>query len=293
MSNPKLSRFLLGGTRRVLQVGGYRSHYVSTPLGKIHYFRAEGRGSLPPMVFLHGLGAHGAELAPVFWQLRRYARAIITIDLPVHGWSEAPHGGITPENLARMLNLAVDEILQRDPPALFFGNSLGGFAAIRYFLHRPEFVHSLVLSSPGGAHISMDELLELKRIFADATQANPQEFIHRLYNHPPFYAWLLEMEVKTRFGRSEMEQLMQQFHPDNLLQPQEIQQINVPTLLLWGKEDRILVDHLRFWREHIPAHVRLEEPAHFTHCPYMEMPTELALRIRDFARLHRDQHQAV
>lgn len=283
----KLSSSFMSGTRHLLQLNRFQSLWVDTSFGKIHYFYGKGQGALPPMLFLHGLGAHAAELAPVFWKLRKYCQGIIAVDLPVHGWSDSPNQGVTPKTLQMMLNEALDKILAPSPPVLVFGNSLGGLSAIRYTNHNPENIAMMVLSSPGGAPVARDQLLKLKGIFAEATQHRPEEFVSRLYNQPPAYSWLMEKEIKIRFAKADLRQIMDQFHSDHLLHPDELHSIHVPTLVLWGQDDRILEEHIHFWREHLPARWRLEEPGHFTHCPYMEMPEELALRIRDFARLHR------
>jgi abhydrolase domain-containing protein 6 len=286
MPKKTLSTFVLQASRHLLQADGYISRFVDTREGRIHYYRAKSQGTLPVMVFLHGLGAHGADLTPLFRPLRKHARAIVVMDLPVHGLSDAPRSGVLPGPLNQMLFEALDSILKDDGPALLFGNSLGGLAAIRYTNYAPKNVHSLVLSSPGGAPVDDEKLQRLRQIFATATQERPGEFVDRLYNKPPLHRRLMEAEIKLRYANQNVRSIFDHFDPDHLLTPEEIQAIQVPTLMIWGKQDRILEEHVEFYREHKPAHFRLEEPAHFTHCPYMEMPEELAIQIRNFARLH-------
>lgn len=287
MPKKTLSRLLLQTSRHFLQADGYSSRFAETSEGRIHYYRANSNGPLPVMVFLHGLGANGADLTPLFRPLRRYCQGIVVVELPVHGLSESPRSGVEPEPLNAMLNQALDQILKADEPVLIFGNSLGGLAAIRYTNHSPQNVHSLVLSSPGGAPVDPEKLEKLRQIFASATQDRPGEFVNRLYNTPPVYRKLMEEEIRLRFASEGMRRIFEHFDPLNLLTPADIQSIQVPTLLIWGKQDRILEEHVEFYRTHKPSHFKLEEPAHFTHCPYMEMPEELAIRIRDFARQNR------
>ena len=287
MPKKALSSFVLQASRHLLQADGYLSRFVTTSEGRVHYYRARSSGPLPVMVFLHGLGAHGADLTPLFRPLRKYARGIVVLDLPVHGLSESPRNGVLPGPLNQMLFEALDQILAEDDPALIFGNSLGGLAAIRYTNHTPENVHALVLSSPGGARVEQEQLNKLRQIFATATLERPGEFVDRLYNKPPPHRLLMEAEIQLRFADENLRRIFEHFDPDHLLTPEEIQSIAVPTLMIWGKQDRILEEHVEFYRTHKPEHFRLEEPEHFTHCPYMEMSEELAIRIRDFARLHR------
>jgi len=286
MPTPQISRFLQDAFRQLLKLDGYTSHYAETPLGRLHYYQAEGSGRLPPMVFLHGLSAHAAELAPVFRRLRRYSQRIIAVDLPVHGFSDAPNTGIFDETMSELFYHGMNQILEKLPPILIFGNSLGGLGAIRYTNRHPDKVRLLVLSSPGGAGITGEQLHQLGEIFSHHTQFKPGSFVERLYNKPPLYRWMIEQEVRVRFARPELRELLKQFHTDHLLQPEELQQIQQPTLLIWGKQDRLLENHLDFFKTHMPGHVKLHEPAHFTHCPYMETPQELAQKILHFALLH-------
>jgi len=286
MPTPKFSRFLMHSARRLMQVDGYASAFVQTSLGKLHYYQAAGSGHLPPMVFLHGMGAHGADLYPLFRLLRRSTQRLVVVDLPAHGWSEAPQPVIHPGALMEMFFEGLDQILADAEPALLFGNSLGGMGAIRYCRHNPAKVRLLILSSPGGARVSAEQIAQLQSVFAHETQHQPAGFINRLYNQPPALRWLVEKEIQQRFGRSELKTVMSQFHPDNLLHPDELQHITMPALLIWGQQDRILENQLHFFQTHLPNHVKIMEPSHFTHCPYMEMPQELAHQIRSFARLH-------
>ncbi len=286
MPKKTLSSFVLQASRHLLQADGYFSRFVHTRQGRVHYYRAKSNGTLPPMVFLHGLGAHGADLTPLFRPLRKYARSITVLDLPVHGLSDPPRDGVLPGPLNTMLFEALDHLLKDEEPALIFGNSLGGLAAIRYTNHAPHNVHSLVLSSPGGAPVDEEKLTRLRQIFATATQERPGEFVDRLYNKAPLHRALMEAEIQLRFANENIRRIFDHFDPDHLLTPEEIQSIHVPTLMIWGQQDRILEEHVEFYREHKPQHFRLEEPAHFTHCPYMEMSEELAIRMVNFARLH-------
>lgn len=286
MPTEKLSRIVFHSSRHLLQVGGYRSYFVQTSLGRVHYYQAQGSGTLPPMVFVHGMGAHAADLYPLFRRLRRYAQAIIAVDLPAHGWSETPQPEVTPASLNQMFCEALDQILKNQPPALLFGNSLGGLGVIRYSRHQPANIAQLVLSSPGGAALSEAQLHKLHGIFAHETQHTPAAFLARLYNQPPALGWLVAREVQLRFRQPGLQAVIQTLDPEHLLRPEDLQQIQVPTLMIWGQQDRILEDQVHFFREHLPDHAHILEPDHFTHCPYMEMPEELALQIRNFARLH-------
>lgn len=284
MPTESLSKLCLQATRRILTSTGYASKTIQTAQGTVHYFDAPGQGQLMPMVFLHGLGAHAAELFPTFHRLKRYTRRLIAVDLPIHGWSGTPRDGIRPPELHAMLFEALDQIL--DEPVLLFGNSLGGLAAIRYALHSPQNVGQLVLSSPGGASLPEEELEAVRQLFGRLTQHEPDRFVKLLYAKTPRYRWFAEKEVRLRFSRPALGELMSHIRSTELLRPEDLPAIQAPTLLIWGQQDRILENQLRFFKQHMPAHFKLIEPPHFGHAPYMEHERELAHLILSFARLH-------
>ena len=70
---------------------------------------------------------------------------------------------------------------------------------------------------------------------------------------------------------------------DDLLTPGVLARLSMPTLLLWGKRDRILpASSLEFFKRHLPPHAEVEEPWSFGHSPFLEQPEELARRIASF-----------
>ncbi|MFY0534829.1 alpha/beta fold hydrolase [Nannocystis pusilla] len=65
--------------------------------------------------------------------------------------------------------------------------------------------------------------------------------------------------------------------------PDELAVLQPPTLILWGRSERLLPSaSLEFFRRAVPAHVRIEEPDEFGHCPYLDRPRAVADRIAAF-----------
>ena len=65
--------------------------------------------------------------------------------------------------------------------------------------------------------------------------------------------------------------------PD-FLKPHMLARIGVPTVLVWGGADRLLpASGLDFFRAHLPAHAIIAAPPSFGHCPFLDMPDELAV----------------
>ena len=99
---------------------------------------AETRGSGPDVILLHGWGLHGG-----IWEDTAQALAaefrVTCIDLPGHGRSPWPSGGIDLAALTRRLAAAVPA------PAVWVGWSLGGMIALRLAADFPQQVRRLAL----------------------------------------------------------------------------------------------------------------------------------------------------
>ncbi|HEX8795332.1 MAG TPA: alpha/beta fold hydrolase, partial [Polyangiaceae bacterium] len=101
--------------------------WVDTPLGPVHTYDVEGRGSLPPMVLLHGLGASATPFGPMMGRLRPHVSRLVAPDYPGHGFSGEAAGVVTPTALFEAMTTALDALLVE--PAVLVGNSLGGAVA--------------------------------------------------------------------------------------------------------------------------------------------------------------------
>src|SRR5688500_1973147 len=96
----------------------------------------ETRGSGPALVMLHGWAMHGGVFAPLCAALEdRFSLHLV--DLPGHGHSR---DDTTPLSLEAVC----DALLERLPPALWMGWSLGGLFALKAALQRPDAVQGLI-----------------------------------------------------------------------------------------------------------------------------------------------------
>ncbi|HNH48399.1 MAG TPA: alpha/beta hydrolase, partial [Myxococcota bacterium] len=107
-----------------LRAQGFSSRFYATSGGEVHLMEADGQGSGPPILMLHGLGSCSADYFFLMPALRKKARRIITLDFPGHGASGLPSAGMSPPVLERALLEVADQLLSE--PMVVFGNSLGG-----------------------------------------------------------------------------------------------------------------------------------------------------------------------
>ena len=242
-----------------------------------------GRGPLPPVVMLHGLSAAGHHFGRMLVRLRNETRGVIAPDLPGHGFSDPPAGASIVRSMQDGLLESLDALITE--PSVLFGSSMGGFAAIQYAHARPDRVRGLVLSSPGGAPMTDEELKVFLRGFALESHREALDFVDRFMAHRtwmrPFLAW----GVRQSMAPPHIRALLQSMTPDALLRPEHLSTLPMPILLLWGREDRVLPEAaFEFFRAHLPAHARVERPPHYGHAPYLEHPRGVTDKLLAFVR---------
>jgi pimeloyl-ACP methyl ester carboxylesterase len=117
---------------------------MQTSLGTVLY-TDEGAG--PPIVLLHAALHDRTDFAPVTAALG-IERRVIALDWPGHGESPLPD---TPLRAVEFGDLLIDFADRLDlTNAVVVGNSVGGYAACRLALERPERVAGVVLVNNGG-----------------------------------------------------------------------------------------------------------------------------------------------
>lgn len=271
--------------RLSLRARGLASSTVRVRGLDLHVYDGAGRGRLPTVVMLHGLGAGGASFGPMVTALRPHVRRVILPELPGHGFSAHPEDGgdITADLLLDAISDALDGLL--DEPAIVLGNSLGGAVALGYALRRPERVLGLMLVSPAGAKMEADEWRELVSAFDLTTTAEARRFLERVYHRPPWFLALFAHEFPDVLKKPAVRQILASVTPEHSPTPDELALLSMPILLLWGRSERLLpASALAWFRQHLPPQTVIEEPAGFGHAPQLEQPERLAARVVAFAR---------
>ncbi|MGI5216020.1 alpha/beta fold hydrolase, partial [Plantactinospora sp. CA-290183] len=125
---------------------------LPTALGPVSY-TVVGRG--PAVLLLHGNPGDARDWDGVVGGLAQ-RRTVIRLDWPGYGRSPGPCDGTTvgAPGLAGILDEALDGLDRaaggRLGPVVLIGHSVGGYAAVRQAVSRPERVAALVLVAPGG-----------------------------------------------------------------------------------------------------------------------------------------------
>ena len=118
---------------------------VQTRVGQVFY--AE-QGSGLPVVLLHATLHDHTDFDAVAGPLAAAGFRVLAVDWPGHGRSATPDVPTTAPLLADVL---ADFVAELDlAPAVFIGNSVGGYAAAKIALDHPDRVSGLVLVNAGG-----------------------------------------------------------------------------------------------------------------------------------------------
>lgn len=132
----------------IAKYGGADAQFAAGPAGQRIHYRDQGNREGPVIVLLHGSNSSLHTWEPLVQRLGGRYR-IVTLDLPGHGLT----GGTPDKDYgADGMIAAVDVVaakLDLDQFALG-GNSMGGWVAWRYALARPEHVQALLLLDAGG-----------------------------------------------------------------------------------------------------------------------------------------------
>ena len=273
--------------RRVLNAQGLRSRFIETRVGRMHVLDSTGGGNLPPIVMLHGLSANAICYAGLLKRFAPHTRRVVAPDMPSHGFSATPVGGLTDAAMVTGLSEVLDRVLaESSEPAILVGNSMGGLAAIRYAIARPERVAALALVSPGGAPMPAAQFAQFLATFDISSHRQALDFVDAVFaNGAGVLRHAFAHGIRQRFTHPQLRQLLATITPEQMLAPSELSGLRIPTLLVWGREERVLPrTHLEFFRKHLPSHAEVEEWPNFGHIGFLEQPDALAARILGFAR---------
>lgn len=246
----------------------------------MHTYDVPGRGSLAPVVLLHGLGASATPFGPMMDRLQPHVRRLVAPDYPGHGFSGEAAGAVTPRALFESMTAALDALVRE--PAVLVGNSLGGAVAMQYAMSRPDRVRGLVLLSPAGARFTREEWTAFVASIDMRSRADALAFLSLVYHRVPRAARLVAHEIPAAtMKRRAVRDIIGGVSIDGVYLTDALTSLKVPILLVWGKSERFLpASHLSWFRENLPPHAVVEEPEGIGHVP----PARIAERILRFAR---------
>lgn len=266
---------------------GLRRQVHELSFGPVVSYERAAEAGQEVVVLLHGACAdHSSWL--------RFARALgpgprlLVPDLPGHGESAAPLGvdyGITAQ-AGRVLEWLAALGVTR---AHWVGSSMGGALALQLAHQRPSLVASLILIGSAGAESRPSEL----RAHVAAGHAHPMIEVDTLDDYRGMLRWgmvkppwlptfVMRLLLAQKRQRRALErQLLADLERDQDQRP-ILTGIRAPSLILWGRRDRVLhVDDAQaLHRALAGSQLRIYED--LGHVPMVEQPMLLAGHCREF-----------
>ncbi|MGO4221449.1 pimeloyl-ACP methyl ester esterase BioH [Lysobacter sp. TAF61] len=246
----------------------------------------ETRGQGPALAMIHGWAMHGGLFAPLADRLaERYTLHLV--DLPGHGNSRDDTTPLQPQALSAQL-------VERVPDAVWLGWSLGGQFALRAALDFPRRVRGLIMiaSSPrfvadnGWPHGVTPQLF---RDFGDALSRDFRGTLEgflalEALGSPHAQEELRSLKVQA-FERGEpAERALQEGLAllDGLDLRAELPQLQVPSLWISGRRDRLVPAGAMPAAAALAPNARSVVIAHAGHAPFLGATDQVAKEIDAF-----------
>jgi 2-hydroxy-6-oxonona-2,4-dienedioate hydrolase len=218
----------------LIDVNGYNIRFL-------HYSKKNISTNKNVLVLLHGIGASADRWSYVTPTLSRHFQLIIP-DIVGFGYSDKPTVEYTMDFFVSFFESFLSKLgVER---LSIIGSSFGGFLATEYTINNPDRVNKLVLAAPAGAMRISTRILDqyimaalyptyenAKRAFRDmahepsnVSEDTIRDFMNRMRLPNAKYAFMSTLlAMRDSQGLSG-----------------RLSKINVPTLLMWGDNDRMI-----------------------------------------------------
>lgn len=275
--------------------------YVRAEDGTKLFYSIEGKGK--PLVFCYGLVCSSLHWTYQIEHFSRNHRAI-WMDYRGHGNSEVPRDlkSLTVATLAGDLGIVLDELDVQD--AVFLGHSMGVNVVLEFYRRQPHRVAGMVLAN-GTAKRPLDSIFRsnlldsgfelLKKVHSKSPSL--VEHLWRLQRNNPLARSIvalsgfnphltprddiqLYVQQVAEMDPSILIHLIEDYHRSD--ESSWLHRIVAPTLIIAGEQDKVTpLESQELLRQLIPGS-RLELIRHGSHCPQMDLPDLVNLKIERF-----------
>jgi pimeloyl-ACP methyl ester carboxylesterase len=262
---------------------------------KVHV-RDEGvRNDPSPIILLHGTSA-SLHTWDGWTQMLKAERRVIRLDLPGFGLTDpSPDENYSIENYVRFITAILDKFGAQH--YILAGNSFGGYVAWATALELPNRIDKLILVDSGGYQLptssppigfSIAQVPVLNRLFEFVLPRRLVEWsIRAVYGNPDKVTPELVdryYEITLRTGnRRALAQRFEQARPGKL--SSRIPELKMPTLILWGRRDRLVPPETVERFHHDIADSRVVMFDELGHVPHEEDPEQTVVAVREFLGL--------
>jgi len=270
------------GVEKTIEIDGHRLTYWD-----------QGRG--PELLLLHGMGGSNYDWRHLFRELASAGFRVLALEMLGAGYSDKPGGAdYSMEAAARRASAFLHAT--RIPKATIVGFGFGGGVALRLALTHRAQVHKLVILDAPSLPQEWTYPMDVMRtpVLSDLIALLPTRLLVRIGIGRNYFdrSKLREEEIdeyahEAGFAGSIRSTLAmaRTFQIGEMLEfSSRCTSIEVPTLILWGDEDRLVPVRNAHW---LREEIRGARLLLFPQCgsaPQMEWPAETARAIVQFAR---------
>jgi len=271
------------------------SRFVDVDGVRVHYQEA-GRSDAPPMILIHGFASSNLVWSKVLLEFADAGFRVIAPDLLGYGYSGKPRElDYTIGSQAGMIVSLLNELgIER---AVVVGSSYGGAVAVTIALDQPELIEKLVLV--GAVTNNAPTRFMLMRLFSSpiigdilsplllGSRRLLRARMKRVYDR---HAWELDerrvnaryLPLKTRGTHRAIIRTVRRWDAERVSRDAHL--LTLPTLLLWGDQDReVPLENGERLQEKLP-NSRLLVFAECGHLPQEEYPEEFTKIVTGFLR---------
>lgn len=275
--------------------GAAPSQFVTLDGDLTVHLRDEGPRDAPAIVLLHGSNADLHTWEPWVQRLRDDYR-IIRFDQIGHGLTGAAKDG---DYSAAAFVRTVDQVAGRLGLGKFIvgGNSMGGHIALAYAIAHPDRIKGVILVDAGGAPrkdkqgrggnigFTIARLPVVNRLM---TQITPRSIIARSLAQSVSNQAVVTPQTVDRYWEllrypgNRGATLARFSQPGNSFTAAQVQQVEVPTLIIWGQEDTIIPFAAAGWFAQNLRHATSVSYPGIGHLPMEEAPEKSAAAVRQW-----------
>lgn len=287
---PKVGQKLLAVAAPIeARVYGLKKQHIQVDGITYHYYVA-GDTSKPALLLVHGFSAD-KNVWPRFAKAFTQNYQVIIPDLVGHGETayNAKLGYDIPSQSTRLFRL-MDALNLKKFSVM--GNSMGGFIAATMALQQPERIQSTVLFDPAGVISPQPSELDVlvkqgQNPFLLQRSEQFKAFYAMTMQQPPYLPQMVLDGIAADYiaRRTQLAEIYRQLAGKNLLDDR-LNQIKVPTLIIWGAKDRLInVSAVPVWQHGI-ANSQVKIFSHLGHMPMLEDPQASADVVQAFLAAH-------
>lgn len=237
---------------------------------KYYNFIVEGRGL--PIVLLHGLMGNLSNFESLKTFLVYNDYKVFILSLPLYS---LPILSTSVIGIAKYVNNFLNEVVKK--PAILVGNSLGGHIALLIALKYPTLTTGLVLTGSSGLYErSFGETFPKRGDYSYIKRKTEEVFYNPKNATKELVDEIYDL-VNNRVKAIKTVTIARSAIRNNLLN--DLNRINVPVLLIWGKQDNITPPHVaKDFNRYIPNN-ELYWIDKCGHAPMMEQPEKFNILV--------------